>query len=143
LVELEFLRNRSSGEILMQTGAIRVEISLGSDDGDDEHVNEDQPYLLDELLQIDGVSADLRSPGPAPMGTKSGGSLDTAALVVALGGSGATLPMLVGLARDWLQRRGSGSVRLKIGEDEIEITRTQNSIQQQALDAFLRRHGGE
>jgi hypothetical protein len=63
-------------------------------------------------------------------------------LLIALGGSGATLPVLVGLIRDWLKRRGSGVVRLKIGSDEVELTHTSSELQQQVLDEFVRRHPG-
>ena len=64
------------------------------------------------------------------------------ALLIALGGSGATLPVLVGLVRDWLTRRGSGLVRLKIGDDELEVTQASSAMQQRALDEFLSRHQG-
>jgi hypothetical protein len=64
------------------------------------------------------------------------------ALLIALGGSGATLPVLVGLVRDWLTRRGSGSVRLKIGDDELEVAHASSAMQQRALDEFLSRHQG-
>ena len=64
------------------------------------------------------------------------------ALLIALGGSGATLPVLVGLVRDWLTRRGSGSVRLKIGSDEVELTHASSATQQRVLDEFLSRHQG-
>jgi hypothetical protein len=123
----------------MEVGVIRIGLTLIAEDEDEARLREDQPYLLDELAEINGVSVEWSATGPALPGTRSGG-LDTVALIVALGGSGATLPVIVGLARDWLQRRGSGSVRLKIGTDEIEITHASVSAQDRALDEFLRRH---
>ncbi|WP_434482080.1 hypothetical protein OG585_52300 (plasmid) [Streptomyces sp. NBC_01340] len=58
-----------------------------------------------------------------------------------LGGSGALLPVLVGLVQDWLNRQRSGTIRLKIGDDEIELTATSDEMRQRALEEFLRRHG--
>ncbi|GHE10396.1 hypothetical protein [Streptomyces alanosinicus] len=63
------------------------------------------------------------------------------ALLLGLGGSGALLPALAALVQNWLTRRCSGSVRLKIGEDEIVLTGAGDEVQQRALEEFLRRHG--
>ena len=63
-------------------------------------------------------------------------------MLVALGSSGATLPVLIGLVQDWLERRGSGTVRLKIGSDELELTHVSSEQQRQVLDGFLSRHQG-
>jgi hypothetical protein len=130
------------GRVAMQEEAIHVRLVLGTEDEDQERVEEDLRYLLDELAQIDVASIERESAGPAPAGTRGPGIEAAGILLIALGGSGATLPVLVGLLRDWLTRRGSGSVRLKIGEDEVQLTHASSTIQQQALSEFLRRHQG-
>jgi Effector Associated Constant Component 1 len=119
---------------------VQVRLVLGTGDRDQEGTEEDLQYLSDELQQIDGVKVG-REIVPASPGTRGGG-VDAGAVILALGGSGATLPVLVALIRDWLARRGSGVVRLKIGSDEVELTRASGTMQQQALDEFLRRHQG-
>jgi hypothetical protein len=124
----------------MPGDAIRVRLVLDTQDGDHERTEEDLQYLLDELVEIDVASVERESAGPAPPGTRGAGIDAAGALLIALGGSGATLPVLVGLVRDWLTRRGSGSVRLKIGEDEVELTHASSAMQQRALDEFLSRH---
>lgn len=126
----------------MPANAIRVRLVLDPEDADQERTEEDLQYLLDELAQIDTATIEREPTGPAPPGTRGGGLDAAGALLIALGGSGATLPVLVGLVRDWLTRRGSGSVRLKIGSDEVELTHASSSMQQQALDEFVRRHQG-
>ncbi len=68
--------------------------------------------------------------------------MNTSAVLIALGGSGATLPVLIALIRDWLNRRGSGIVRVKIGEDELDLPNASPELQQRVLDAFLSRHPG-
>ncbi len=126
----------------MPADAIQVRLVLDTEDGDPERSEEDLQYLLDELAQIDVASVERESAGPAPPGTRGAGVDAASALLIALGGSGATLPVLVGLVRDWLTRRGSGAVRLKIGEDEVELTHASSAMQQRVLDEFLSRHQG-
>ncbi len=124
----------------MPTNAIQVRLVLDTEDGDPERSEEDLQYLLDELAQIDIASIERESAGPAPPGTRGAGVDAASALLIALGGSGATLPVLVELIRDWLTRRGSGAVRLKIGSDEVELTHASSAMQQRVLDEFLSRH---
>jgi hypothetical protein len=119
---------------------IQVGLVLGAEDEDYERAEEDLQYLLHDLVQIDGARVERESVGPAPPGTRGAGVDAAGALLIALGGSGATLPVLVGLVRDWLTRRGSGSVRLKIGDDEVELTHASTGMQQRALAEFLSRH---
>jgi hypothetical protein len=106
---------------------------------DPERVAQDLHYLAGELLQLDDVSVERQSLVSPPPGTRSAGA-DTGALLIALGGSGATLPVLIALVRDWLSRRGSGVVRVKIGDDELELPHASPEMQKQVLDAFLGRH---
>lgn len=104
-----------------------------------ERVAQDLHYLTGELLQLDGVSVERQSLVSPPPGARSARA-DTGALLIALGGSGATLPVLIALVRDWLSRRGSGVVRVKIGDDELELPHASPEMQKQVLDAFLGRH---
>jgi hypothetical protein len=126
----------------MEGGAVQMRLVLDTQDQDEERTEDDLQYLLGELVQIDGVSIERESAGPAPPGTRGAGVDAAGALLIALGGSGATLPVLVGLVRDWLTRRGSGSVRLKIDSDEVELTHASSATQQRVLDEFLSRHQG-
>jgi hypothetical protein len=126
----------------MAAEAMRLRLVLAAQDEDEERIEQDLHYLLDELDQAGAASIERAAAGPAPPGTRSAGVDAAGALLIALGGSGATLPVLVGLVRDWLARRGSGMVRLKIGSDEIELTNASSAMQQRALDDFLSRHQG-
>lgn len=119
-----------------------VELVVDTGDDDPEYTEEQLRYLLDELSHLDLASIN-RAPLslPAPPGTRSSGALEIGALVIGLGGSGALLPVLVGLVQDWLNRRQSGTIRIKIGDDEIELTASSDEMRQRALEEFLRRHG--
>ncbi len=124
----------------MPGDGMQVRLLLDSQDGDRDRAEDDLRYLREELAELGVAGIERESDAPAPKGVRGVG-LDTAGvLLVALGSSGATLPMLVGLVRDWLLRRGSGTVRLKIGSDEIEVTRASGAVQERALNEFLRRH---
>lgn len=124
----------------MPADMVRVKLVLDTPDGDQERLEEDLQFLLDELSQIDTESIERESVGPAPPGTRGDGLNAAGALLIALGSSGATLPVLVGLLRDWLTRRGSGAMRLKIGSDEVELSHVSSATQQRVLEEFLRRH---
>jgi Effector Associated Constant Component 1 len=124
----------------MPADMVRVRLVLDTPDGDQERVEEDLQFLLDELSQIDTESIERESVGTAPPGTRGDGLNAAGALLIALGSSGATLPVLVGLVRDWLTRRGSGAVRLKIGSDEVELSHVSTATQQRVLEEFLSRH---
>lgn len=112
------------------------------DVGDDEEYAEEQlQQLIAELSELDLDGLDRVAQGPPPPGARSTEAVQLGALLLGLGGSGALLPVLAALVQDWLNRRRSGNVRLKIGEDEIELTGVSDEVQQRALEEFLRRHG--
>lgn len=126
----------------MAVEGIPVELVLDPGDDDRAYAEDQLQYLLAELSQLDLASIDRASSSlPAPPGTRSSGAVETGALVIGLGGSGALLPVLVGLVQDWLNRRRSGTIRLKIGDDEIELTAISDEMRQRVLEEFLRRHG--
>ncbi|MCX5000345.1 effector-associated constant component EACC1 [Streptomyces longwoodensis] len=120
---------------------IPVVLVLDTGDGDEEHAEEQLQHLIAELSELDLDSIDRVTQGPPPPGSRSTEAVQLGALILALGGSGALLLVLAAVVQDWLNRRRSGSVRLKIGEDEIEPTGASDEVQRRALEAFLRRHG--
>jgi hypothetical protein len=118
----------------------RVTLVLEDGDVDPEQLEEDLRFLLDEVGQLAGAEVDRPGAGPAPGGTRGVEGVQLGAALVALGSSGATLPMLVALVRDWLGRRGSGTVHLKIGSDEVRMDRVPSQVQREVLAEFLERH---
>lgn len=118
-----------------------VVLVLDTGEGDVEYAEEQLQALMVELSDLDLDSIDRVAQGSPPPGSRSTGAVELGALLLGLGGSGALLPVLAAVVQDWLKRRRSGSVRLKIGEDEIELTGATDEVQQRALQEFLRRHG--
>ena len=120
--------------------AVQVVLSIEEPDSDPEQVEEDLAYLLDEIGQLDEVEVDRIGGGSAPDGVRAGPGLELATAIIGLGSSGATLPVLLAAVRDWLRRRQSGTIRLKIGADEIEIKHPDPATQHRLVDEFVRRH---
>ncbi|OLE25489.1 MAG: hypothetical protein AUG44_15920 [Actinobacteria bacterium 13_1_20CM_3_71_11] len=117
-----------------------VRLDLSDVDTDPERLEEDFRDLLDELAQLNGTEVDRPEEDDAPDGARSWGGVELGAALIALGSSGATLPMLVGLLRDWLGRRGSGTIHLKLGSDEVRMDHVPTETQREVLAEFLRRH---
>lgn len=126
--------------MIVTSVVVPVQLVFDAEDNDPEYVEQQLQYLIDELRGLDLASIDRAPQSPPPPGTRGTGALELGALVIGLGGSGALLPVVAGLVQDWLVRRRSGTVRLKLGDDEIELT--SGEVQQRALEEFLRRHGG-
>lgn len=125
----------------MGNRTIPVVLVLDTGDGDEEHAEEQLQHLTTELSELDLDSIDRVTQGPPPPGSRSTEAVQLGALILGLGGSGALLPVLAAVVQDWLNRRRAGSIRMKIGEDEIELTGASDEVQRGALEAFLRRHG--
>lgn len=123
----------------MAKETVQVGLLFYAQDEDPERTAQDLQYLVDELLEVDGVGIERQSLVPSQPYTRSAG-VNTGAVLIALGGSGATLPVLIALIRDWLHRRGTGIVRMKIGEDELELPNASPELQQRIVDAFLSQH---
>ena len=53
------------------------------------------------------------------------------------------LGSVVAVVRDWLRRSGSGrTVKITIDGDTIELTGASDEVQQQLVDAWVRKHAG-
>ncbi|UED84093.1 effector-associated constant component EACC1 [Streptomyces profundus] len=124
----------------MTTAGIPIHLVLDTGVGDRAHAEEQLQYLIDELSQLDVASIERPTAPAPPSGARGPGALELSALVIGLGGSGALLPVLVGLVQDWLARRRTGTIRIRIGDDEIELTASSDEMRQRALEEFLRRH---
>lgn len=124
----------------MSAGETVVRLVLDTGDGDEERAEQEIRYLLTEVQELGVERVERAVLGPAPAGARADATFELGALAVALGGSGALLPALVALARDWIARRRSGTIRITIGDDTLELTATTDEMGRQALEEFLRRH---
>jgi hypothetical protein len=116
---------------------VRVEVDVAVD-ADPEVVVGSLLGLRKELAELDADAVDLDENGPAPDGTKGVGETANA-LIVTLSDS-AVLVALAGVLRSWVGRDRGRKARMRIGDDEIELSRASEEEQARLAEEWLRRH---
>jgi hypothetical protein len=129
-----------NGGVVEQPMEVVVRVDAGPD-GDEEELAQLALRLRDELQEVDGAAVRLAREVAAPPGAK-GAAVEWGTLLVGVLSSGA-LTALVTAASSWLGRQHGGSVRVRIGDDELELTGATSEEQRQLVDAWLARHGQE
>jgi hypothetical protein len=122
-----------------------AEVRLGvvEEGSDDAQLEELALLLRQELLDLDVRAVEPYADGEAPEGSRSGLAAVAGVLSVSLQPGLQALGAVVAVVRDWLRRSGSGrTVKVAIGGDVIELTGASDQVQQQLVDAFVRRHAG-
>ena len=121
-------------------GPVEVVVEVdGGPDADDATVAELASRLREDLRDAADVESVRLAPGgEAPEGAKSGDPVMWGTLVVSVVSSGA-LTALINLANGWLGRQRGGTIRVKIGDDELELTGVSDEEQQHLVDAWLAR----
>lgn len=101
------------------------------------------PPVRDHLLwSVPGLPGDLVTSDGKPAKTKALEAIDWGELLVTLGASGGVITTLINVLQSWLGRQEQGSVKLKFGDDEIEVNGKPSEEQQLLINAFLSRHRG-
>ena len=96
--------------------------------------------LQHELLQVDVEAVERRYEGEAPEGSRAIEIAALGALIVKLASHPDVIRSVVDTVRSWLTRKRSGTVKLKLGDDELELTGVSSEQQQQLIDAWIERH---
>jgi hypothetical protein len=117
----------------------RIEFTLVSDDDSPELLAEDSTSLLDELSQLDFEAIDRPPSGSAPPGTRVADPV-TLATLAAVFSSPAVIAAAVDVAKSWLMRRQRGSIKIKVGKDEIAISAASSKEQEALVADFVARH---
>ena len=118
-----------------------TQIILGIDagpDSDEEELAGLALGLREDLQELDLESVQLGSGGEGPAGAKAGDLIAWGTIVVGLASSGA-LTALINAVIAWVTRHQTASVRVKIGEDELELTGASSDDQRRLIDAWLKR----
>jgi hypothetical protein len=119
------------------------------------HVGLDVMSIQGELLDADDRSAAaeelIGALGQAGLTAVAGAvtvpegddrAVDVFAAVVAMLTSSTVLPSLFKTLQTWLEQR-KASVRIQLGDDQIELSGNTTREQQELVEAFLRRHDAE
>ena len=121
-----------------------VDVSVAEVGADAEQLEELTRALREEILTLDVESVVPRSGGEAPPGTRAVDAAAIGALVVSVAPALEALARLVTTVGDWLRRGGTQrTVRLKIGDDELELSGASSAVQQQLAMDWVRAHALE
>jgi len=121
-----------------------VDVSVAEVGADAEQLEELTRALRAEILTLDVESVVPRSGGEAPPGTRGMDAAAVGALVVSVAPALGALARLVTTVVDWLRRGGTQrTVRLKIGDDELELSGASSAMQQQLAMDWIRAHALE
>ena len=107
-------------------------------DADDHELAELALRLRDDFRDLDVESVDLARRGEAPPGAKSGDPLELGTLFVTIASSG-VLTALINTENSWIGRRRRGSIRVKIGNDELVLTGASSEHQRRVIEEWLAR----
>jgi hypothetical protein len=119
-----------------------VTIVVREPDADDDRLD----GLADDLRDLAGAARVGRpAGGPAPAGSR--GDLETiGAVLVTAQTSVELLRVIIATVSDWMARgraaERTSSIRLRIGDKEIEVDGATEDQQQKLIDAFLSADGG-
>jgi hypothetical protein len=122
-----------------------AEVRVGVLEGgaDEARLEELALLLRQELLSLDVRSVETVRDGDAPPGTRGGLAAIAGLLSVSLVPGVQMVGAVVALVRDWLRRSGGEhTVELSIGGDKIVVTGASDEVQQQLVDAWVRKHSG-
>jgi hypothetical protein len=122
-----------------------AEVRLGVvEAGSDEARLEELALMLrQELLALNVRSVEPYAEGEAPDGSRSALAAIAGMLTVSLQPGLAVVGAVVAVVRDWLRRSGSGrTVKIAIDGDVIELTGASDEVQQQLVDAWVKKHSG-
>jgi Effector Associated Constant Component 1 len=118
-----------------------VHISYVPSDEDAASIGQATESLVQDLSYLDFDRLEPVAAGPAPTGTRAG-ELVAVGEVAGLLASPAVLGATVSLIGEWLRRRGgSGTVKVKIGEDELELSAATAEQQEALTRKFMAKHG--
>jgi hypothetical protein len=121
-----------------------VDVAIAEEGADAEHLEELARALREEILTLDVESVVPRSAGEAPPGTRAVDAAAVGALVVSVSPALGAMARLVTTVVDWLRRGGTErTVRLKIGNDELELSGVSSAMQQQLATDWIRSHASE
>ena len=118
---------------------IIVRVDLRSD-ADLEERAESALSLRDDLANLDVESVEFAGGLRPEVGAKSGDPVSWGTLLVGVVSSKA-LTALINTANGWLRRQRSGTVSVKIGEDELVLTGASSEDQRRIIDDWLARRG--
>ena len=122
----------------MESGQARLIIEVSEDGADPDAVVALTDALQQDLLELDVEDVDALVTAKPPDDAKAGEGLAIGTLVVTL--TPAMLTAVVAVTRSWLSRQAHRRVKLKLGDDVLEMSGMSQDDQHRIVDDWLRRH---
>jgi hypothetical protein len=114
-----------------------VEVGLVFSDPDGAETTErEMESLIEELDQLPLLRMEHRPAPPSPRGTRAGDVTVYSSLVLGLAGAPAVRSLVL-LVQDWLARRTSGTVTLRIDGNEMVMEAGSPAERRRLVEAFL------
>lgn len=92
------------------------------------------------FLQLDIDKVEQIPIGNPPQGAKGAAAASSGMLLLSISNS-AAVAAIVGFLRSWISRTNSAKITIKIGDDQLEITRSSREDQANLIRAWLDRNG--
>lgn len=116
-------------------GWVDVGLVFSDPDGTDATEHE-MESLIEELDQLPMLHMAHSPAPPAPHGTRAADATVYSSLVLGLAGAPAIRSLIL-LVQDWLARRTSGTVTLRINGDELVLDAGSPAERRRIVEAFL------
>jgi hypothetical protein len=126
--------------------SMAIEVGLQVDEGgaDADRLERLALLLSEEVSGVEVEEVRLDRSGDVPAGTRGVDAATAGALVVSVAPAIQAVGNLIAAVVGWLRRGGAErTVRVKIGDDELELTGADSKIQRELVDRWLRAHALE
>jgi len=126
-----------------QTTQLVLNLNVIQDVDLEEVVNATRQLQSEELLELDVLKeVDFVIIGETPTKAKAGDPITWGTLLLTLATSGGVLTTLINVLQAWLNRNERYSLKIKIGNDELEVTGISSEEKQRLIEAWLSRQKG-
>ena len=96
--------------------------------------------LRRELLELDVQAVDRVRMQASPAGARAAEAADLGTLLVTLATTPALLGAVVNTVRTWLSRGRGRGVKMRLGDDVLEVTELSSEQQEQLIADWIARH---
>jgi hypothetical protein len=125
----------------LPAGETSLEVQLELDpEADAEELDELTGRLRRQLLELDVDSVERAKGLPPPLGARAVDSTTLGTLVVTLASTPALLQAVVSTVREWLSRARCRSVKVKLGDSELELTGVSSEQQERLISDWIAHH---
>lgn len=126
---------------MLQATETSLELQLDLDDRDDaEELDALTAGLRGQLLQLDVESVERAEGPPPPPGARAAEATSLGTLLVTLTSTPELLRAVVGTVRAWLSRSAARSVKLKLGDSELEVRGISSEQQERLIADWISSH---